>query len=383
MSDTPQGPGWWQASDDKWYPPPRPVMPGEEPSAGAAAPTAPAPGAAGLSGPAVPPFGPPPGGAPPGAPPGAVPSGGYPAGPPTAPVPGPPMTPGSGPYGAVPPGMPGGPPGGPPGGDANRTPLFVVLGVLGAAAVVLLIFLVAGGGDDDPAGPESPTETTDPSTPGTTGPDGPDTTDGPDEPQDDGDVQVVDQGFSNFEDTFGEPAGSFGFVVENTGTNILQSVETQVVIYGTGDRVITTKDFTVGTIRPGEKMGFGDEMYGEDLQDGIARLEIQVRNDDAELANPADVPEGGFEVANVEVTSDDYNMSVTFDLTSTYTVDEVGYPSTYVVFRNAAGEIIGAAWGSASFDDEPQAAVEVTTYDVIPDVDTTEVFVDPGYIYTP
>jgi hypothetical protein len=379
MSDTPQGPGWWQASDDKWYPPPRPVMPGEEAPPGAApAPTAPAPGVAGPSGPAVPPFGPPPGSVPPGAPPG-VPSGGYPAGPPTAPVPGPPLTPGSGPYGSVPPGMPGAPGAAPP-GDGNRTPLFVVLGVLGAAAVVLLIFLLAGG-DDDTADPQDPTETTDPSTPGTTGPEGPDPTDGPTEPQDDGDVQVVDQGFSNFEDS-GEAAGSFGFILENTGENILQSVETQVVIYGSGDRVITTKDFTIGTIRPGEQMGFGDEMFGEDLQDGIERLEIQVRNDSAELANPADVPEGGFEVTNVEVSNDDYNLTVNFDLTSTYTVEEVGYPSAYVIFRNAAGEIIGAAWGSASFETEPQAAVEVTTYDVIPDVDTTEVFIDPGYIYT-
>src|SRR2546423_15608265 len=26
MSDQPQGPGWWQASDDKWYPPPAPAQ---------------------------------------------------------------------------------------------------------------------------------------------------------------------------------------------------------------------------------------------------------------------------------------------------------------------------------------------------------------------
>jgi hypothetical protein len=297
-----------------------------------------------------------------------------------APVPG-----ASGPYGSVPPGMPGAPVGPPPGGDGNRTPLFVVLGVLGAAAVVLLIFLVAGGGGDDEEGgdgPETPTDTTD-----ATGPDetDPPTTNGPDEtvPQGEGDVQVIDQGFSNFEDTFGDPAGSFGFVLENQGDNILQSVETQVVIYGSGDRVITTKDFSVGTIRPGEKMGFGDEMYGEDLQDGIDRLEIQVRHDSADPANPADIPEGGFDVANVDLTSDEYNMTVTFDLTSTYSVEDVGYPSIYVIFRNAEDEIVGAAWGSASFDTEPQASVEVTTYDVIPDVENTEVYVDPGYIYNP
>jgi hypothetical protein len=59
MSDTPQGPGWWQASDDKWYPPPRPTMPGEE--------TAPATAATTVA----PQYG-------------APTSGGFPAGPPTA-----------------------------------------------------------------------------------------------------------------------------------------------------------------------------------------------------------------------------------------------------------------------------------------------------------
>jgi len=39
MSYAPQGPGWWQASDDQWYPPPAPssqplVAPGRPPGAG-------------------------------------------------------------------------------------------------------------------------------------------------------------------------------------------------------------------------------------------------------------------------------------------------------------------------------------------------------------
>ena len=373
MSDTPQGPGWWQASDDKWYPPPRPTMPGEEPSAPttpAGPPPAAAPGA-------MPGQVPGPGATPYGVPPGAVPptSGGYPSAPPTAPMPGPPPVHGmpSGPYG-MPPGTP--PPGG---GDNNRTPLFVVLGILGAAAVVLLFFLLTSG--DDNNDPQNPTDRTTqpPDTQGTQPPD----TEGPDNPPptSDGPVQVVDQGFSNFDDTLGEPGGSFGFIVENTGEDILQSVETQVVIYGSGDRVITTKDFAIGTIRPGEKMGFGDEMYGEDLQDGIDHLEIQVRDHSDAAVDPSEVPEGGFEVTGTETTSDDYNMTTSFHLTSTYTVEEVGYPSTYVIYRNAAGDIVGAAWGSAAFENAPEADVEVTTYDVIPDVDTSEVFVDPGYIY--
>src|SRR6476619_803252 len=49
MSDAPQGPGWWQANNDKWYPPeavpgPRPApapvaTPGSTPDAGGPAPS--------------------------------------------------------------------------------------------------------------------------------------------------------------------------------------------------------------------------------------------------------------------------------------------------------------------------------------------------------
>lgn len=52
MSDTSQGPGWWQASDSKWYPPEQAAQapPGPPPSPEFAAPTSPPPG-----------YGPPPG----------------------------------------------------------------------------------------------------------------------------------------------------------------------------------------------------------------------------------------------------------------------------------------------------------------------------------
>src|SRR5690606_26003855 len=120
MSDTPQGPDWWQASDDKWYPPPRPPMPGDADPSAVAAPAMAAPGA--------------PPGAPPGMPPGAP-----PAGPPIAPPAGQPGFPGGPPSGGFPPSGPtsgpyGAPPVAPPGGP-NRTPLFIAIGVVVAAAV--------------------------------------------------------------------------------------------------------------------------------------------------------------------------------------------------------------------------------------------------------
>ncbi|MGH9232518.1 MAG: hypothetical protein ACRD0R_04140, partial [Acidimicrobiales bacterium] len=58
MSDTPQGPDWWQASDDKWYPPPRPDMPGVADTT-VAAPVMAGPGAPPIGPPLGPPTGPP------------------------------------------------------------------------------------------------------------------------------------------------------------------------------------------------------------------------------------------------------------------------------------------------------------------------------------
>ena len=64
MSDTPQGPDWWQASDDKWYPPPRPEMPGTADATAVAAPGAVTPGGPPTGPPLAPPTGPPSGGFP-------------------------------------------------------------------------------------------------------------------------------------------------------------------------------------------------------------------------------------------------------------------------------------------------------------------------------
>jgi len=98
MSEQSQGPGWWQASDGKWYPPEQ-------------APAAPPPSTQPIG--ATPPAGPPPAGSPPAGPP--------PAGPPGAPV---------GPTGPGGPGAPVVPP-------KNNTAKIV--------AVIVALALVAGG----------------------------------------------------------------------------------------------------------------------------------------------------------------------------------------------------------------------------------------------
>ncbi len=113
MSDFPQGQGWWQASDGKWYPPSGQASPSADPSLAGAAPPS-GPPAHGAPPPAgAPPYG---GPAPAGAPPYGPPPAGYPA------------------YGAPPPRKSG--------GRTVWIVLAVVLGliVLGCAGCVGLVY---------------------------------------------------------------------------------------------------------------------------------------------------------------------------------------------------------------------------------------------------
>lgn len=164
MSDAPQGPGWWQASDGRWYPPaatpaPPPSSSGTPapPPAGTPAPPSlakgtPAPGADPTQ--AFPPAG------------GYAPSPGTPAPPLGTPAPpaggyGPP----TGPYGptTVPPGGYGPPTVPPPAGPAKKgsgAGLYVVLALIAFVAVAgTAVFFIVSGGDDDP-GPTTTEEPT-------------------------------------------------------------------------------------------------------------------------------------------------------------------------------------------------------------------------------
>ena len=157
MSDTSQGPGWWIASDGKWYAPelaadyvppapepPAPEPPAPEPPAPAAEP--PAPAAADLQSeptteetPAVvvPPDGPPPMGGPPLAPPPGPPLA-APPGPPLAAPPGPPLAPPPGAYGA-----PAAPPPAPAKSGNGCLKAFLIVSAIVAVLAIAVFVLVA------------------------------------------------------------------------------------------------------------------------------------------------------------------------------------------------------------------------------------------------
>lgn len=356
MSDVPLGPGWWQASDDKWYAPPRPTMPGEEQQPSGVAPSAPPEGMA-------PPVGAPSGQGfgPPMAPPG-------PMGPPGAPMGGPPS------YG----GYPQGPP---PGGGQNRTPLFVALGVVAVAALVGVGLVVGGGGDDDDPTTTTtePTDPTDETTQTTAGP--ADTTapdDGSTEAGSAEDIEVVETGFTNFDAQYDDVNHvSYGYVLENTGDDPVSNIEVTVTLKDAEGTVVSSDTDTIYLIQPGAKVGLGDEPYEEVAE--VAEIEVQASV--PSYAEPAEEL-GDITVGDVS-TTEDSSWKTTFTASSTYEVQLDG-PYAYVIYRNSDGDIVGGSYGFMNVVEAGgSTSGEVTSYEPIPGVDPaqTEVYVDPGYIY--
>lgn len=371
MSDTPQGPDWWQASDDKWYPPPRPDMPGDADATAVSSGGAVPPGAPVAGPPTGPPTGPPIGGfpAPGGFPPAGPPSGGFPPG--SAPSP----------YAGMPPGAQ-------PPGQQNKTPLYIAIGAVAAVALVALI-VVLGGGDDDPeTEPTGSTVTTGPEVT-SLDPEDPPATAGPDDPPDDdpapsgdSEIAVVEEGFSNFMGGYDqdERSATYGFIVENTSDETATDISISVSAFDAGGTALASASHTIYVLRPGQKMGIGDEFYGENFAADVADVQVQ-------LSEPSDygledVPEEGELAAEgITTTSDEYGVTTTFTATSTFD-QQIDNPYAYAIYRDASGNIIG---GSYDFVDFVAAggstAAEVRSYESIPNIAATEVYLDPGYFY--
>lgn len=358
MSDVPQGPGWWQASDDKWYPPPRPEMPGEE-----QAPTTPvtatpsgdyppqAPQAPPMQAPPMSPYGPPV------------------QGPPT--VQGPPMGAPS-PYGGVPPVAP------PPGAGQNRTPLFVAIGVLGALVFVGLIVILTSDDDD---GDETSGSTTTAVTATTGDPAEPPDTATPETvapPSGEGAVREVEQGFTVARDELSETEyGTYGVVLENTTDQVATSVEISVGFVDESGTVIGTDEQILNVLGPGQTFGIGNS--GIELDGTPVELDVTVGEPMWESAGD----HGQVTASGVSTTVDDYGAPTTnFTAESTYG-EQLDSPYAFAIYRNADGEIVGGNWDIMSFiQADGSTTGDVTSLYTIEDIDEsqTEVYVDPGFI---
>jgi hypothetical protein len=352
MSDVPQGPGWWQASDDKWYPPPRPDMPGDE------APTEPA---------------------------GTVPtstitSGGYTQPPPTAPYGSPPGTPLPGtPVPGAHPSPYGIPPTPSAGGGDNRTPLFVALGVLGAAALVGLV-LVLGNGDDGGQDPSTSTSTSVETTDSTEAPPDTDSPDDTSAPPADGEITVDESDFSiSFDQLSEADALAYGFLATNTTDQVAIGPTASIAFVDAAGTVVGSHTQTIGVLLPGQTMGLGDS--GVEFNGDVEEMEVTM-SEPTSWESPDEYGELTATGLSTTINTDWGTPITTFTAESTYE-QQIDYPSVYAVYRNSSGDIVGGASTTMTFaQPSGNTAGEVESFYTIDDVDVdrTEVYIDPGYL---
>jgi hypothetical protein len=246
-----------------------------------------------------------------------------------------------------------------------------------AIAVIGLIVALSSGGDDGDDEASSPPTTSE--APTTTATDSPETT------TDSGSVgsasegtteitglAMVDSGWSVAEnDDIVE--GSYGIIIENQGDQLVTNFSVEVAIYDLNDTVLGTNSHQVAKLAPGERLGIGYDI-NDDITDGISRLEVAFEEGFGDS-----VPEGAFTVSEVSTTTDEYGTATTFVVASSYTQD-LESPYAYVIYRDAAGAIIGGTYGFVDMVPAGgRATGEVTSYEPVPNVATAEVWVDQGY----
>jgi hypothetical protein len=190
----------------------------------------------------------------------------------------------------------------------------------------------------------------------------------------DGDLKVVEQGFSNYTLDTGEDTSAYGFVVENAGDDIYNDAFIEVAAYSPSEKVIWEEEFRTGLLRPGERIGFGDELWTSDVTQPIAKLGVRFPDDgDYKIDDP---PDGAYATGDPTTEIGVLGHVTTFAISRTYegAVGELAVAGA--VYRDSAGKIIGGAAAQVTFSGD-EAAGELQTYTAIPGVAATEVFAAP------
>jgi hypothetical protein len=260
----------------------------------------------------------------------------------------------------------------PPSTRGRRQGALLVGAIVTVAAGAALV-MALGKGDDEPAAatpePEpTPVATTGPtpvastSETSVTAPPPPPASDVPASEV----VEIVEEGWYVPD----ESIGSYGFVVENTSDRLLGSFVVRVKAYDLSDHVISGLDtwkHVVGTMLPRQRIAIADRLHPEArAAGGIGRLEFSIAElseDTAEGAGSSEVPQGSVQVGEIGRTTNTVRTTVSYAVTSSY--DIALDANAYVVFRDAAGEIVG---GASSFVDLPAGATTIGNFDLPADV---------------
>lgn len=249
----------------------------------------------------------------------------------------------------------------PPDTKRSRKGLLLVL-LLVAAVGTGGAYAVTQGSDDDPEEATSPEDT-----------DG--STDPTAEAGSAEDLNVIDDGGAPYVDPiFGS---QFGWAIEinNTGGQVATLVHVVIEFEDADGTVVETVEDYVTSLAPGDEIGIGGSVSRDDV-DSFEVTAIEPGGWES--------PEGRGKVvtSNIEHGVGDLDrVKISFDADSTYDIP-IRQPKVRVVFRNAAGELIGGVTDFSGGFMEPEGHfrdnVEIDQSFSGVDPDKTEVYLEPS-----
>jgi hypothetical protein len=190
-----------------------------------------------------------------------------------------------------------------------------------------------------------------------------------------GKIKVLDIGSSSYENEIDRARhSSYAIVIENTGDQVARRFGVDATLLDAGGNELARDHNAVYVLMPGQKFAVGHDGF----PDGVMSIRMSI-TEPALWEDPAQY--GAITTSGIGTTLDAWHRPVVaFTATSPY---DRPLDSTYgfVVFRNAAGKIVGAQREVLDqLAPGGDTALEVDASDSIADVDATktEVYVDPA-----
>lgn len=255
---------------------------------------------------------------------------------------------------------------------ANRTWWYWSL-ALGVPAVLVAVLAVVIAGDDG-----KPLRTDDPSTFQTIPEESPaddffdegDSGNEGEEVEPDGDLAVVDSGFSVYETgDDSEPAYSYAAIVDNPTDARAEFVTVRILLRDGEGTVLLTDSHVIQTFAPGMRMALASESPVQlDIDEIEVRFEVQSWRE----------PTGdafSLTVSEPETVTTEFDTLKTTVEVSSDADDDVTSIDLVAVYRNAQGRIVGGTPGFLEFLPAGDRAVAtIESGSAIPGVASTEVF---------
>lgn len=197
------------------------------------------------------------------------------------------------------------------------------------------------------------------------------------------DLEVAEYGFSTYQGQYDDGANlSWAVVIENPNAAnswLATSTDVRVSFFDVGGGVIASTSDTIALVLPSGKgavVGSESYMSNSDLE-LVETMEVRLGEPAWE---EADGPVGSFTTSGVQVRADDFGVTTTGTIESTF-ADEIEDAYGTAVYRDAAGAIIGGDFTFIDFIEPGESTpFEISGFSAPPAVTSAEVYVTFSFL---